>query len=125
MLLTEYQVYITILASLPTIHMGLRPSVNKNLTDMIQLHDEILGCLHRVVPNSEYSQSDIQPPSIATAISRSRFQGHVHRRLLSLDSVPERRRDIAWLRRVPGMLSDPQVAAEVAKIFGKKVLFSV
>lgn len=101
--------------------MGLRPSINKSLTDMIQLHDEILGCLHRVVPNSEYSQSDIQSPSIGPAVDRSRLQGHVHHELLSLDSMPERRRDVASLHRVPGMLSDPQVAAEVAKIFGKKV----
>ncbi|KAJ6445632.1 membrane-associating domain-containing protein [Purpureocillium lavendulum] len=42
-------VYVTILASLPTLCMGLRASINQNLTEIIELHEEILGDLHRVM----------------------------------------------------------------------------
>ncbi|OHW95648.1 RhoGEF domain-containing protein [Colletotrichum incanum] len=103
-------VYITILASLPTLPMGLRSSINRNLTDIVELHEELLGELHRVVPDSEYTQIEIPPlPSKVT--------GHGHQRLRSLDSVPEDdNRAISWLQDVPGMISEAQIAGDVAKM---------
>jgi len=38
-----------------------------------------------------------------------------------LDSVPENDDRMSRLHQVPGMIADPQVAEEVAKVFGKKV----
>lgn len=109
------QVYINILASLPTLPAGLRSSINRNLTDIVELHDEILGELHRVVPYSEYTQVDF--PSKALS---SNFHGH--RRWRSLGTVPEdKNSSMTWLRDVPGMTTDPRVAAEVARIFSSKV----
>ncbi|UQC80492.1 RhoGEF domain-containing protein [Colletotrichum lupini] len=108
-------VYITILASLPTLPPGLRSSINRNLTDIVELHEELLGELHRAVPDSEYTQMEIpslprKPPSRG------------HQRMRSLDSVPEDDdRAISWLQEVPGMISEAQVAGDVAKVFSRKM----
>jgi hypothetical protein len=104
------------LASLPTLPAGLRSSINRNLADIVELHEEMLGDLHRAVPDSEYTQPDtplqISPPGPA-------LRGH--HRWRSLDAVPEDIDGISWLRNVPGVLADPQTGAEVAKVFSKKV----
>ncbi|KXH45538.1 RhoGEF domain-containing protein [Colletotrichum nymphaeae SA-01] len=108
-------VYITILASLPTLPPGLRSSINRNLTDIVELHEELLGELHRAVPDSEYTQMEIpslprKPPSRG------------HQRMRSLDSVPEDDdRAISWLQEVPGMISEAQIAGDVAKVFSRKM----
>jgi hypothetical protein len=109
-------VYITILASLPTLSPGLRSSINQNLTDIVQLHEELLGDLHRVVPHSEYSQLDM-PSQFTKSVRGS--QGH--RRWKSLDAVLEDKAGITFLQTIPGMTTEPQVVAEVAKLFSKKV----
>ncbi|KAK4129595.1 hypothetical protein N657DRAFT_86481 [Parathielavia appendiculata] len=109
-------VYVTILASLPSSPAGLRPSVNQNLTDIVELHEEILGELHRAVPDSEYTQLDLP---IRRTRSNPSTRGHFRWR--SLDAVPEGKEDISWLREVPGMMAEPSTAAEVSKIFLKKM----
>jgi len=76
----------------------------------------MLGDLHRVVPDSEYTQ-----PELCLQESYPGAAAHGHHRWRSLDAVPENNDEISWLRSVPGILADPQTAAEVAKIFSKKV----
>ncbi|KAI6374370.1 hypothetical protein MCOR25_003159 [Pyricularia grisea] len=109
-------VYVTILASLPTQSPGLRSSINRNMTEIVQLHEELLEELRLAIPDSEYVQyetSTSQPP-------KSARRGHYRWR--SLDSVPEDKSDgMAWLRAIPGVIADPQVAAEVARIFISKM----
>ncbi|TLD24924.1 hypothetical protein PspLS_05436 [Pyricularia sp. CBS 133598] len=109
-------VYVTILASLPTQSPGLRSSINRNMTEIVQLHEELLKELRLAIPDSEYVQyetSTNQPP-------KSARRGHYRWR--SLDSVPEDKSDgMAWLRAIPGVIADPQVAAEVARIFISKM----
>ncbi|KAL2134898.1 hypothetical protein VTI74DRAFT_10533 [Chaetomium olivicolor] len=109
-------VYVTILASLPTTPAGLRSSVNRNLTDIVELHEEILGELHRAVPHSEYTQldSDIQRP-------KPNRPARGHHRWRSLDAVPEGRDGPYWFPDMPGTMSEPQTAAEVAKIFLRRM----
>ncbi|KAK4186442.1 hypothetical protein QBC35DRAFT_268983 [Podospora australis] len=109
-------VYVTILASLPTLPAGLRSSINRNLTDIVELHEEMLGELHRAVPHSEYTQLDI-PPHLPPATTA----GRGHQRWRSLDAVPEDNGGISWLLEVPGIVAEPQTVAEVAKIFKKKM----
>jgi hypothetical protein len=41
-----------------------------------------------------------------------------------LDAVPEGKEDISWLREVPGMTAEPSTAADVSKIFLKRVSWS-
>ncbi|KAK0667567.1 hypothetical protein QBC41DRAFT_134499 [Cercophora samala] len=109
-------VYVTILASLPTLPIAIRSSINQNLTDIVELHEEMLGELHRAVPHSEYSQLDV-PLQVPPANQAARG----HQRWRSLDAVPEDKGGVAWLRDVPGLLAEPQTVAEVAKIFKNKM----
>ena len=107
---------MTLLASIPTISMSLRSSINRNLTEIVELHEEILGDLHRIVPHSEYTQSGYKGPR--GSIRKT------HQRWKSLDSAPTTAKDLAWIYKVPGMTAEPQVAAEVAHIFSRKVRFT-
>jgi hypothetical protein len=100
--------------------MGLRSSINQNLTEIVELHEELLGELHRVVPDAEYTQLDLSPSLPSTSKHIGPFVPG-HRRWSSLDAVPEHDKRANWLQNVPGMIAEPHVAAEVAKVFGKKV----
>lgn len=95
--------------------MGLRSSINRNLTDIVELHEEILGELHRVVPNSEYTQPERIP------VTPDPTSAKKHHRWLSLDSVPEDKGGTSWLQNIPSVIAEPTVAAEVAHVFGKRV----
>ncbi|CAM1507258.1 Fc.00g068990.m01.CDS01 [Cosmosporella sp. VM-42] len=109
-------VYLSILAGLPNLSIRLRQSINKNLTEIVALHDEILGELHRVIPDSEYSQLHLSmAKEKAPKFEQGHFRGH------SLDVVPELGNGASWLHNVPGMVSEPQVVAEVAKVFVDKM----
>jgi len=44
------------MASIPTLSLNLRASINRNLNEIVELHEELLGDVHRVVPHSEYTQ---------------------------------------------------------------------
>jgi hypothetical protein len=105
---------VTLLASIPGLSLNLRASINRNLNEIVELHEELLGDLHRVVPHSEYTQIDHMVSPV-----RPLFNGH--QRWRSLDAVPENTGGAPWLQKIPGMTAEPTVAAEVAKVFGKKV----
>lgn len=113
--LTGWQVYVTILASL-TSPAGLRSSVNRNLADIVELHEEILDELRRAVPDSEYSRLELQ--SQRAQLSPP---ARCHRRWRSMDAVPEDQGGISWSKDACGLMADPQTVAEVAKVFLKKV----
>lgn len=93
---------------------NMRASINRNLNEIAELHDEILADLHHVVPDSQYSQDDYirsgPPPNTRG-----------HQRWRSLDIVPEHGGDLSWMHRIRGMTADAHVAADVAKVFGKRV----
>ncbi|RYO87666.1 hypothetical protein DL766_001344 [Monosporascus sp. MC13-8B] len=112
--LTPHTVYVTILASLPASHPELRSSINRNLTDIVELHEEILGDLHRVVPHSEYTQAG-RPSTNPIQPNRGHHRWH------SLDSVPEAKGESSWLQSVPELTAEPSIAAEVAGVFGKQL----
>ncbi|TVY45114.1 hypothetical protein LOCC1_G002604 [Lachnellula occidentalis] len=107
-------VYVTLLASIPNLSFALRASINRNLNEIIELHEELLGDLHRVVPHSEYTQPDYHESSLP-------LLPNGHRRWQSLDAVPENGRGSSWLQKIPGLTAEPRVAAEVARIFGSKL----
>jgi hypothetical protein len=106
------KVYVTLLASIPTLSLNLRASINRNLNDIVELHEELLGDLHRVVPHSEYAQSTARVQALPA---------NGHHRWRSLDAVPENTTGANWLQKIPGMTAEPKVAAQVARVFGKKV----
>jgi hypothetical protein len=104
---------VTLMASIPSLSLNLRASINRNLNEIVELHEELLGELHRVVPHSEYTQ----PIPVETTLPGS---ANGHHRWRSLDAVPEDKSG-TWLQKIPGMTAEPKVAAEVARVFGKKV----
>jgi hypothetical protein len=105
---------VTLLASIPSLSMSIRASINQNLNDIVELHEELLGDLYRVVPHSEYTQPDCNLPALSPS-------SNGHYRWQSLDAVPENAKGLSWLQKVPGMTSEPKIAAEVARMFGNKV----
>lgn len=80
---------------------------------MLGLHEELLGDMHRAVPHSEYTQLDLS--------SAPKQHAQYHRRIRSLNVVPEDNETMSWLHTVPGIVADPNVAADVAKAFSNKV----
>ncbi|TVY19858.1 Phosphatidylinositol 3,4,5-trisphosphate-dependent Rac exchanger 1 protein [Lachnellula arida] len=107
-------VYVTLLASIPNLSFAFRVSITRNLNEIIELHEELLGDLHRVVPHSEYTQPDYHESSLS-------LLPNGHHRWRSLDAVPENGRGSSWLQKIPGLTAEPKVAAEVARIFGSKL----
>lgn len=105
---------MTLLASIPSLSLNLRASINRNLNDIVALHEDLLGDLHRIVPHSEYSQ-------ITSMGSPAPHRSAGHQRWRSLDAVPENVGTAAWLQKIPGMTAEAKIAAEVAKAFGKRV----
>lgn len=105
------------MVSIPTLSSKLRASINVNLNEIVELHEEILGDLHRVVPHSEYTQA-------ASSGAKSSTPASGHNRWRSLDAVPENSGGTSWLQKIPGMTAEPKVAANVAKVFGQKVDFT-
>jgi hypothetical protein len=101
------------MASIPTLSSNLRASINRNLNEIVELHEEVLGDLHRVVPHSEYTQPIYAEPTMPGSPIG-------HHRWRSLDAVPEYKNG-TWLQTIPGMTAEPNVAAEVARVFSKKV----
>lgn len=106
---------MNLMGSIPSLTPHLRKSIHLNLNEIINLHEQLLGDLHRIVPHSEYTQAD------CIAERKLAPQTHGHNRWRSLDAVPENTAGAAWIQKIPGMTIEPSIAAEVAKAFGKRV----
>ena len=100
--------------------VGLRSSINQILAEIIELHEEILGELHRAVPHSEYTQIEYDLCSRTTTKRRPSLSAGIRRRK-GADCSAEPLVHLNHLKDIPGMIAEPQVAAEVARIFNKKV----
>ncbi|KAI9705989.1 MAG: hypothetical protein M1836_005395 [Candelina mexicana] len=119
------QVYLALLASTPAVSYHTRSSIRRNVTEILQLHEELLGELHRVIPYSEYTQVNTALPVPPES------RGHV--RWHSFDAVPKRVGDLKQeskarysldlsdpvVRNMTAMTAEPKVAADVAAVFDK------
>ncbi|KAI9794524.1 MAG: hypothetical protein M1835_006531 [Candelina submexicana] len=119
------QVYLALLASTPAVSYHTRSSIRRNVTEILQLHEELLGELHRVIPYSEYTQVNTALPVPPES------RGHV--RWHSFDAVPKRVGDLKQeskarysldlsdpvVRNMTAMTAEPKVAADVARVFDK------
>jgi hypothetical protein len=108
------QVYVTLLASIPSLSSTLRASITRNLNEIVELHEELLGELHQTVPHSEYTQTKVPEPP-------GPFNDRGHTRWRSLDAVPANSNRASWLQKIPGMTAEPKIAANVAQVFAKKM----
>ncbi|KAK8239174.1 hypothetical protein HDK77DRAFT_463100 [Phyllosticta capitalensis] len=123
--LSNIQVYLTVLASVPSVSPQTRMSIHRNVSQLVQLHEDLLGELHRIIPNSEYSQDD----SAADHRPKPR-----HVRWHSIDGLPHRASALAAVNRrstqrhsldmckseepAPvGVTADTETVAQVAKLF--------
>lgn len=131
-LMCPVQAYFTILGHQPTPTSFARPAAQKVVADILHLHDDILGQLHRVVPFAEYDQSTAIATKTATA-------ARTHNRWHSIDTVPTRatppRGVLATIRQGRRSLNlsrsteeeqvvlrcRPQVVKAVAQVFAKHV----
>lgn len=56
LLIDGVQVYFAFLSAVPALSGQTRASIHRNVMDILALHEELLGELHRVVPHSELNQ---------------------------------------------------------------------
>lgn len=117
-----------ILTSVPTLSPQTRASIQHNITQILQLHEELLRDLHQVVPHADFSQGAAQHENYPVTKARhirfhsadmipGRFVEHrVTRRLrhsLELSRSPD--------RRPRALATDTKTAGNIAKIFNKHV----
>ncbi|KAF2458254.1 hypothetical protein BDY21DRAFT_284534 [Lineolata rhizophorae] len=124
-------VYFTLLASSQMANTQSRISIRRNVAEILELHEDLLGELHKVVPNAEPSHGDSNKgPGTWARKHKSR-----HTRWHSAD-IPARRSSQRKNRRVRHSLdynqhsdwhcvyltADTHTVAEVAKVFNKFAL---
>lgn len=119
-------VYFTLLASVQSVTQRTRTSIQRNMLEILQLHEDLLGELHRVIPNSEYSEDICAKAGPAS-------NGHVQWQGLDGVSEAERRRisscfsemsgggAIHTNEQLAGLMALPKVVADVAQVFSKEV----
>lgn len=126
------QAYFTLLGHQPTSAGFARASAQKNMSQILHLHDDLLGHLHRIVPFAEYDQHAAKAQT-DSALARSHTRWH------SVDVVPPRatpiRSKLASIRQHRRSLNisrssgddevmlrcSPQIVAAVAKLFAEFV----
>ncbi|EKG18351.1 hypothetical protein MPH_04352 [Macrophomina phaseolina MS6] len=117
-------VYFSVLTSVPTVPNQTRTAIHRNVSQILQLHEDLLGELHSIVPNSEYTHDDVwnspRPPKTK------------HSRWHSVDIVPGRVAALAVNRRQQrhsldlgkseeptpvALTADTQTVADIARLF--------
>ncbi|KAG6010645.1 hypothetical protein E4U21_005143 [Claviceps maximensis] len=109
-------VYVTMLASLPSSHSGLRRSVNQNLCEILQLHEEILSELGRAILQSHDEELDQScSPQIAIPILDQReWSGDGELACYGIEHA-------SHIDQPTESLAGPQTVAEVSRVFEKKM----
>jgi hypothetical protein len=114
-----------ILASIPTIPSQTRVSIQQNLSQILQLHEDLLTDLHQAVPQAEFTQSAQQEMYPVTKAKHIRFHSadigrfaehKVTRRLrhsLEIGRSPD--------RRPQALATDTKTVGDIARIFTKHV----
>ena len=128
--LIHLQVYSNLLTSASSISTERRTLIRRNLDQILEMHEELLGQLYNAIPHAEYNQGHAKE-----TLSPSRPR---HTRFHSVDILQTRREDISGRKkrysldtcklteRAPiALLADPQTAARVAAVFKKYVSISV
>ncbi|KAI9817228.1 MAG: hypothetical protein M1827_001341 [Pycnora praestabilis] len=113
-------VYFTLLASVPMLSQHTRSLIHRNVTDILQLHEELLSELHRIVPDTDRPQGCIKLPLVERP-------GHVRWHSIDIISPAKDSKDMRKDRHsfdqsdkmVEGLVADPKTAAIVARVFDK------
>jgi hypothetical protein len=118
--------YFMILTSVPTLSNHQRASIQHNISQILQLHQDLLADLHRVVPNAEYTQSAQQDPYPVTRAKHIRFHSADLTTRFTEHKITRKLRHSLDIGRSPdhrprALATDTKTAGEIAKIFNKHV----
>ena len=111
-------IYETLLATLPALTQPTRHSIKRNLMEILELHEDFLGELHRVIPNSEFNSEtsthggdlDVRRREIVpSTLGKSRVSSS------STHATAEAE------EKGFGMSASPQIVNEVATVFDRMV----
>lgn len=116
-----------ILATLPAISGHTKSSIQHNISQILQLHEDLLADLHQVVPQADFTKSAHHETYPLTKAKHIRFHSadmipvrfaehKVTRRLrhsLEIGRSPD--------RRPRGLVTDTKTAGDIAKVFNKHV----
>lgn len=122
------QDYFIILTSVPTLPAHTRTSIQQNISQILQLHEDLLAELQQVIPQADSTQSAHQETFPAARAKHIRFH--------SADLMPDRLHDHKISRRLrhsldsisrssdarpSGMATDTKTVGDIARIFNKHV----
>jgi len=116
-----------LLAPVPSLSLQTRNTICQTVTEIVQLHEELLGELYKAIPNAEYTSDETLP---AYELPRPK-----HMRWHSADVVSIRMPRVKLARKLrlsldlntpkpqrsDTLVADTKTAASVAKIFNKLV----
>ena len=119
-----------ILTDIPAIPVQTRASIQQNISQILQLHEELLAELHQIVPQADYTRSAHQDAFPVTKAKHIRFHSadlipgrfaehRVTQRIrhsLEIGRSPD--------RRVQGLITDTKTIGDIARIFNKHVSLS-
>jgi len=116
-----------LLPSVLSLSSQTRAAIQQNVTQILQLHEDLLGELHKTVPHAEYTQSAGQESYPITKAKHTRFHSAdiIPGRLLEAKTSRKSRHSLEIGRptdhRPIGLVADTKTAGNVAKIFNKYV----
>ncbi|KAF7503112.1 hypothetical protein GJ744_004321 [Endocarpon pusillum] len=118
-----HNLFSTLLASIPTLTTQTRNSIQRNVTDMLQLHEQIIDELHQVALRATLREGNLVSP-LLRPITRSHTKWQSLYATASPASTPKRSHtgrsptDAVYTRRGSSNYSaDPAEVAEVARAY--------
>lgn len=115
------------LTSVPTLSAQTRASIQRNISQILHLHEDLLSELHQAVPLADFTQSAQQEAYPVTKAKHIRFH--------SADMIPSRFAENKVTRRLRHSFeigrspdrqprapaTDTKIAGSIAKVFNKHV----
>ena len=116
-----------ILTGIPALPAQTRASIQQNISQILQLHEDLLAELHQAVPQADYTHSAHQEAFPVTKAKHIRFH--------SADLIPGRFSEHKVTRRIrhsleigrspdrraQGLITDTKTIGDIARIFNKHV----
>lgn len=116
-----------ILTGIPALPAQTRASIQQNISQILQLHEDLLTELHQVVPQADYTHITQQDAFLVTKAKHIRFNSadlmpgriaehKITRRIrhsLEIGRSPD--------RRAQGLITDTKTVGDIARIFNKHV----
>ncbi|KAF2268311.1 Rho guanyl nucleotide exchange factor [Lojkania enalia] len=116
--------YFMILASVPALSNHTRASIQHNISQILQLHQDLLAELHQAVPHADFTQSAQQETYPVTKAKHIRFHSADMTGRFADNKVARRLRHSLEIGRSPDrrprtLATDTKTVGSIAKIFNK------